>query len=137
MGGFGTNGTERSAEAEIQEMSTEDRDMVENMIADYGVPKMLLHTAPPGEGLEFSHAGMKQKFELEQGFAHAPQEEKSKNQMKERPLKCDGCAKAQEEKRSEREAQESTLRIPDKETDKEADVQSECKCRASVYNERG
>ncbi|KAG1867719.1 hypothetical protein F4604DRAFT_1927512 [Suillus subluteus] len=44
--------------AEIQEMSTEDRDMVENMITDYGISEMLPHTAPPGEeGLEFSHAG--------------------------------------------------------------------------------
>ncbi|KAG1861214.1 hypothetical protein DFJ58DRAFT_873551 [Suillus subalutaceus] len=59
-------------------------------------------------------------------------------------LECDGCAKAQEEKRSERKARESALsakahvvwKIPDKETDKEADVQSECKRRADNNNHR-
>ncbi|KAG1856406.1 hypothetical protein DFJ58DRAFT_840914 [Suillus subalutaceus] len=44
------------------------------------------------------------------------------------------CVKVQEEKQSEREARESALRIPDKETDKEADVQSECKHRADNDN---
>jgi hypothetical protein len=40
-------------------MSMEDRNMVEDMIADYGMDvETLPHTAPPGEeGFEFSHAG--------------------------------------------------------------------------------
>lgn len=40
-------------------MSTEDRDMVENMMVDHGMDSEALpYTAPPGEeGLEFSHAG--------------------------------------------------------------------------------
>ncbi|KAG1838729.1 hypothetical protein DFJ58DRAFT_845960 [Suillus subalutaceus] len=50
--------------------------------------------------------------------------------------------KREKEKRSEHEARESALsakarvvrKIPDKETDKEADVQSECKCRADNDN---
>ncbi|KAG2108469.1 uncharacterized protein F5147DRAFT_652829 [Suillus discolor] len=41
------------------EISTEDHDMVENMMVDHGMDSEALpYTAPPGEeGLEFSHAG--------------------------------------------------------------------------------
>jgi hypothetical protein len=52
-------------------MSMEDREMVENMITDYGMDTepLVQYTAPPGEeGLDFSHAGG--EYEAFEGLAH-------------------------------------------------------------------
>ncbi|KAG1848566.1 hypothetical protein F4604DRAFT_1935345 [Suillus subluteus] len=54
----------------VQEMSSEDCEMVENMIVDHGMDvKPQLYTAPPGEeGLDMSHAGG--EFEAFEELAH-------------------------------------------------------------------
>ncbi|KAG1854496.1 hypothetical protein F4604DRAFT_1932719 [Suillus subluteus] len=54
----------------VQEMSSDDREMVENMIIDHGMDvEPQLYTAPPGEeGLDMSHAGG--EFEVFEGLAH-------------------------------------------------------------------
>lgn len=51
-------------------MSSEDREMVENMIVDYGMDiELQPYSAPPGEeGLDMSHAGG--EFEAFEGLAH-------------------------------------------------------------------
>ncbi|KAG1720621.1 uncharacterized protein EDB91DRAFT_1256893 [Suillus paluster] len=59
-----------SRQAEFQEMSAEDREMVEDMMDDYGMNiKPLPYTAPPGEeGLDLSHEGG--EYEAFEGLAH-------------------------------------------------------------------
>ncbi|KAG0693652.1 hypothetical protein DFH29DRAFT_1007058 [Suillus ampliporus] len=59
-----------SRQAQFQEMSAEDCEMVETMMADYGMDlDPLPYTAPPGdEGLDMSHAGG--EYKAFEGLAH-------------------------------------------------------------------
>ncbi|KAG1720868.1 hypothetical protein EDB19DRAFT_1917670 [Suillus lakei] len=57
-------------QSELQEMSAEDRDVVESMVADHGMDiGTLPYTAPPGdEGFGISHEGG--EHEAFEGLAH-------------------------------------------------------------------
>ncbi|KIK35773.1 hypothetical protein CY34DRAFT_95515 [Suillus luteus UH-Slu-Lm8-n1] len=59
-----------SRQAAIQEMSTEDQEIVENMMADFGMEvETFVHMAPPGEeGFDLSHAGG--EHEAFEGLTH-------------------------------------------------------------------
>ncbi|KAG1882648.1 hypothetical protein F4604DRAFT_1921217 [Suillus subluteus] len=66
-------------QAKIREMSAEDQDVVESMIADHGMDvETLPYTAPPGdEGFGLSHGGC--EHEAFEGLAHGTHGRSSDN----------------------------------------------------------